>query len=841
MSQDEQRLPPRKSQLAEPTLDATLSGGYNLSDEKSLFLSLVHSIPACFIRKDQAGKIVFANEKAASLLGVESEAMIGRTVADFYPEEFAQLARLEDEQVMQSGNVIEDVFDAVVDGETRYFFSRKGPVRNSRGEIIGIQSIFWDITEQRLAEQALLKEREELRAAKIAADEANRAKSDFLANMSHEIRTPMNAIIGITDLLLQTELTQTQMEYLRMVQDSGEALMDLINDVLDFSKIESGKFQLVHLPFDLHETLGDAIKGLGFRAHSKGLELACRIDPEIPGGLLGDASRLRQIILNLVGNAIKFTETGEVVLEIGCVRKSADQVTLHFAVIDTGIGISAENCLKIFQEFEQADASTTRKYGGTGLGLAICSKLVEMMAGRIWVESVLDVGSKFQFEINLEIDPQQPPGRAVAPVNIQGVRVLIVDDNATNRRILNDLLSNWGMKPSSCSSGDLALQALRDAREEQDPYQLMICDFHMPRMDGSQLVRSLRDQSLLDPRSVIMLTSSVRSSDTQQLKQLGIQNQLLKPAKQSEIHNAIVSVLDGIAATGRPRPSGSSEGAIPDPLASLPLQPPSAVKPRLRILLAEDNLINQKLAVALLEKSGHQVSIVDNGIKALRALENQPFDLVLMDIQMPELDGLAATRQLRKREQVSRTHIPVIAMTAYAMKGDRENCLAAGMDQYLSKPIRGQDLEQAIDGLFEAGLLTGKPEMLPQRNQPVRETGGSSPDRGDPQIDWRKALRNTAGDEQLLEELLWTFLEEVPRLQQRMEQALQAEDRVEVRKLAHSIKGSLGFLETRNAQAFYQNLEDCAEQASAGDLREKYRASLQRLERVLWEIGQKLG
>jgi two-component system sensor histidine kinase/response regulator len=841
MSQDENRLPPKKSEMAEPTLDATLSGGYNLSDEKSLFLSLVHSIPACFIRKDQEGKIVFANEKAAAVLGVESEAMIGKTVADFYPEQFAQLARQEDEQVMQSGDVIEDVFDTEVEGETRYFFSRKGPVRNSRQEIIGIQSIFWDITEQRLAEQALLKEREELRAAKIAADEANRAKSDFLANMSHEIRTPMNAIIGITDLLLQTDLTQTQVEYLRMVQDSGEALMNLINDVLDFSKIESGKFQLDHLPFDLHETLGDAIKGLGFRAHSKGLELACRIDPEIPGGLVGDASRLRQIILNLVGNAIKFTEFGEVVLEIRCVQKSADRVTLHFAVIDTGIGISAENCAKIFQEFEQADASTTRKYGGTGLGLAICSRLVEMMAGRIWVESVLDVGSKFQFEVQLEIDPTYSTSRVVNPVNIQGVRVLIVDDNATNRRILNDLLSNWGMKPSNCSTAELALQALRDAREEQDPFQVMICDFNMPRLDGSQLVRRILEQSLLDPRGVIMLTSSARPSDMQGLQQLGIQAQLLKPVKQSEIHNAIVFVLDTIAQTGRPRPAGSSEPAIRGKLDSLPLKPPAAVQPRLRILLAEDNLINQKLAVALLEKLGHQVSIVDNGNKALQSLENERFDLVLMDIQMPELDGLSATREWRRREQASQSHIPVIAMTAYAMKGDRENCLAAGMDQYLSKPIRANDLEQAIDWLFEAGLLTREPDRLPQRNPPVGETNGSSPDQADPQIDWRKALRNTAGDEQLLKELLWTFLEEVPRLQQRMERAMQTGDRVEVGKLAHSIKGSLGFLETRNAQAFYQNLEDCAEQAAAGDLQEKYRASLQRLERVLLEIGQKLG
>lgn len=837
---DENRPQFEGKKTSEPTLDATLSGGFNLSDEKSLFLTLVHSIPACFIRKDRQGKIVFANEKAAALFGVDSHFMIGRTVADFYPEEFAQMAREEDEKVMRLGEVIEDVFDTVVDGETRYFFSRKGPVRNSNKEVIGIQSIFWDITEQRLAEQALLKEREELRAAKIAADEANRAKSDFLANMSHEIRTPMNAIIGITDLLLQTKLDSTQEEYLRMVQDSGEALLTLINDVLDFSKIESGKFELDHLPFDIHETLGDALKGLGFRAHSKGLELACHIDPEIPGGLIGDANRLRQVIINLIGNAIKFTDSGEVVLEINCKERTPDKVTLHFIIIDTGIGITPENCAKIFREFEQADASTTRKYGGTGLGLAICSRLVGMMGGRIWVDSVLDVGSKFQFEVTLDVDENYSQTKPLPPVNIHGTRVLVVDDNATNRRILKDMLTNWGMKPTTSSSGQAALQALVDASDEGDGFQLIISDFNMPQMDGRMLVESILERSLLRSNAVIMLTSGTRPDDFQGLQNLGVRTHLLKPAKQSEIYNAVVSSLN---ASYQNQEDNLSEKQLPstNPADSLAVNgsPESQSKRRsLNILLAEDNVVNQKLAVAILEKSGHRVCVVENGIKALAALEKDDFDMVLMDVQMPEMDGLAATREIRKMEQSSYQHLPIVAMTAHAMKGDREVCLEAGMDEYLSKPIRATDLDQKIAALFDTGMLKASNSGTDQADSKVNKEDDF--DLSEPQIAWKKALRNTAGDNELLAELLQTFLDDVPKLAQRMEDAIAADDRVGVRRLAHSIKGSLGFLETRDAQAYFQNLEDCAEQVEPAPLAEKFKQSQLRLGRVIEEIQERL-
>ena len=625
----------------------------NLRDGRSLFLSLINSIPAYFIRKDREGKIIFVNDNFAGLFNKRADEMIGKTIADFYEEQFAAEARAEDVQVMESGEVIEDVFDNEFEGKVIYYASRKGPVRNEQGDVIGIQTIFWDITEQRNAEQALLAEREELRAAKIAADEANRAKSDFVANMSHEIRTPMNAIIGMTDLLLGSELTLTQREYLRMVQESGEALLMLINDILDFSKIEAGKFELQDAPFDIREMLGDTMKGLGFRAHRKGLELVIEIDEETPSCLVGDAGRLRQVVINLVGNAIKFTESGEVVLEVVCKEKSDSSTTLLISVADTGIGISKEHCAKVFKEFEQADASTTRKFGGTGLGLAISSRLVEMMNGRIWVESELGEGSKFQFEVQLGCDDSVLSSKLQnSRINVEGIRILIVDDNATNRRILKEMLSKWGMKPTSVSGGEAALMALSDAAEEDDSFQLVISDVNMPGMDGLMLARAIVEKAILNPANVIMLTSGARPDDAENLRSLGISLHLLKPAKQSELYDAVVTSLSSVGTVENRQQITKAEGA-----ARIESESGHRLDLQLNVLLAEDNLVNQKLAVGILEKLGHTVTVVSNGKEALDLLEQSSFDLVLMDVQMPEMDGMEATRELRKREEISEAHV----------------------------------------------------------------------------------------------------------------------------------------------------------------------------------------
>ena len=773
----------------------------SLRDGESLFLSLVHSIPACFVRKDRDGVIAFANDQFAKLMGIAANEMVGKTMADFYPEEFASDARAEDEQVMRSGEIIEDVFEDMVDGKLHYFASRKGPVRDENQQVIGIQTIFWDITKQRIAEQALIAEREQLKAAKQAAEDANRAKSDFLANMSHEIRTPMNAIIGMTDLLLETPLTQSQHEYLSMVQDSGEALLTLINDVLDFSKIESGKFELEQSTFDIRESLGDTMKGLAFRGHSKGLELAFRVDKQIPKYLIGDAGRIRQIVVNLVGNAIKFTESGEVVLEIDCVEISDRGTKVRFGIVDTGIGIAQENLAKVFQEFEQADASTTRKFGGTGLGLAISSRLVQLMNGRIWAESELGSGSKFNFEIELEIDKtQQVAPRFESQVNIQGVRVLIVDDNATNRRILKDMLVNWGMNPTTVSGGELAIQAIQDANEEKDSFQLVITDMNMPGMDGLMFVEAIVERSLLDSACVIMLTSGARSNDATTLQSLGISSHLLKPAKQSEIYDAVMSSLNT---------SGVTMPLTHKPTAELPNVVVSAM-PQLQILLAEDNLVNQKLAIGILEKLGHRIVVANNGVEALNMLEQSKFDIVFMDVQMPEMDGLAATRELRRREGTTNTRIPVVAMTAHAMKGDRENCLDAGMDDYLGKPIRLKDVAQKLVDMFPNGSEEKvKPPIQFEQSSPTQDI-----------VAWPIALANVGNDETLLNDLVDIFLEETPLLMSQAAEAATKQDTQSLSAAAHSIKGSMLFL---NPEVALQSAQELEQLAANGNIEEACR------------------
>ena len=776
----------------EPVVNENSGNSDDLRDGESLFLSLVHSIPACFIRKDRDGRIVFANEKFAVLMGTSAQEMIGKTVADFYEQEFAKEARQEDENVMRTGEVLEDVFDDTVDGELHYYASRKGPVRNESGEVIGIQTIFWDITKQRLAEQALLVERQELRVAKQNADDANRAKSDFLANMSHEIRTPMNAIIGMTDLLLETQLTQTQHEYLSMVQDSGEALLTLLNDILDFSKIEAGKLELETTTFDIRESLGDAMKGLGFRAHGKGLELAFHVDQKIPAFLRGDPGRIRQIVINLIGNAIKFTESGEVVLEIQCEQASESTACLRFAVTDTGIGIADEHLAKIFDEFEQADASTTRQFGGTGLGLAISSRLVQLMGGRIWVESEVGKGSNFQFELELQIDNSKTSLKLPdAQVSVQGIRVLIVDDNATNRRILKDMLTNWGMNPTTVSGGSIALQTLADAEEEDDSFQLVISDVNMPDMDGLMLAQAIIEKSLMNPASVIMLTSGARPNDAANLQSLGITLHLLKPAKQSEVYDAVVSSLNLTGAANEPDPvvkSGSTSPSLSE----------------LRILLAEDNLVNQKLAMGILAKLGHRVTVANNGKEALEKIDESVFDIVLMDVQMPEMDGLAATRELRRREASSGSHTPIVAMTAHAMKGDRENCLAAGMDDYLSKPIRLKDVADKLTELFQDSA------KAPDKSDIDRSESGRQG-----VVSWPEALTNVGGDQDLLRELIEVFLEEVPVLLSRASEAADQNKADVLKATAHSLRGSMLFL---NPEAAIECAERVELLASEGNV-----------------------
>lgn len=785
------------------------------SELRLLQILMDHTVDYVFFR-DVQGRFIITNKAFQEALGVPYPGYeIGKKMGDFVNRKTAQWSEEAEALVLSTLKPLINHVDyfQVKNGRGHWLQSTNVPVFDHNRNCIGTVCVSRDITE--------LREKEErLKQAIERAEAANQAKSEFLANMSHEIRTPINGIVGMTELCLETELSEEQERYLDTVLSCSNTLLSLVNDVLDFSKIEAGQLELEAIPFDIRESVEEVVDQFSTQAREKGLEVAMRIDPRIPRLLRGDAMRLKQVLNNLLSNALKFTDEGEIIIRLKLTRRAPKSVSFSLEVSDTGIGISANRIESIFESFTQADSSTTRKYGGTGLGLAICRKLVEMMSGEISVVSEPGVGSTFTVKLTLPVVAASQEGELQLLERLQGLKVLIVDDNRTNREILLELCKNWGFEPKAVSGGLDALVALEDAHRNDMPFKLVLMDHQMPNLSGLDVVTLIRNRSALQDVKIILLSSSLVFQDSERARAYGVSALLTKPVKQAVLLEAIFDIfqIQRPRAQFRVKASGEAGKQQMTPL---------------KVLLAEDNPINQEVTAQRLRRMGHTVVLAENGCKAVEFYRNERFDLILMDVQMPEMDGLEAARQIREIERERDYTTPIIAMTARVMKGDEEACLQAGMNGYMAKPFRSAKLQSILESFSFQGVYQS------DRNQ--RELPLPIPYNLEPVL-----LELDNEDREDLAAAAQLFLNHYANDFDRLKKAWERRDFAIANHEAHSMKGAAGIFRATRFQSLAFELEEAANSRNVKDgdrvlpmLEEELKQVVAEIRRVFGKSGSR--